>query len=206
MFSRCNSCTPKNAAVPACLLLSRKNPIHKQVLKTVDGDWFPERSVSVCASLYVYVSERMRGRDGARGGGWGGWGENLLHSCADDAEALEQRLEWTCGVCACTLSIIHSLYYRIMQRRWVMYCDMQTVTSFCNLICGSDLSLAYDVTVKNRCGHRLRRKWLFCSRLKLFFSPLTLSPPLRHSQCCSRLSSLSPLPSLVQSCHHCQPS
>lgn len=50
---------PTNAAVPASpllllyLLLSRRNPIHKQDLKTGDGDWFPEHCVFVCTSLCV---------------------------------------------------------------------------------------------------------------------------------------------------------
>lgn len=51
----------------AGLVFSRKNPIHKQDLKTDDGDWFPERCVPVCTSLSVCVKERDREREDGKG-------------------------------------------------------------------------------------------------------------------------------------------
>lgn len=47
----------------------KKNPIHKQDLKTDGGDWFPERGVSACTSpsVCVCVKERRRGTDRAGG-------------------------------------------------------------------------------------------------------------------------------------------
>lgn len=65
---------PTNAVVPASpllLLLSRRNPIHKQDLKTGDGDWFPERCVSVCTSLCVCMCVKEKeGKMEQEGGRW----------------------------------------------------------------------------------------------------------------------------------------
>lgn len=82
----------------ACLLLSRKNPIHKQDLKTGDGDWFPERCV--CVLYCVYVCEhRIEGKEDM---------EQEWVWAVEKTQCIPMRVmiwsEWMCRACVCVCS------------------------------------------------------------------------------------------------------
>lgn len=82
----------------ACLLLSRKNPIHKQDLKTGDSDWFPE--CCVCVLYFVYVCEhRIEGKEDM---------EQEWVWAVEKTQCIPVRVmiwsEWMCRACVCVCS------------------------------------------------------------------------------------------------------
>ena len=198
---------PTNAAVPASplllfLLLSRRNPIHKQDLKTGDGDWFPESCVSVCTLLCmcVCVCERKRGKDGAGGREAVEEGERAHYIPVRVTLRLwEQMLEWSCRVFASHMNIT-------CVKQPILCSNVEPVRDVhCILNRGFIFlsSARHHVTATDRCLAGLVA--LHHAQTSLFPPPWTLSPSLRHPQRCSRLSSLAlPPPPPLSRCR-CQP-
>lgn len=118
----------------ACLLLSRKNPIHKQDLKTGDGDWFPERCV--CVLYCVYVCEhRIEGKEDM---------EQEWVWAVEKTQCIPMRVmiwsEWMCRACVCVCLFLYINCTAIVHTTQCCR-GIETNSDTALYICGSTFSL-----------------------------------------------------------------